>query len=92
MKLFYLSKGHFTHEYFLDSGAFGSRREVLGRDEDYLLCYLKDKIDKKRNTLLYIVNDEMPDEEIKKISKFFSNTKVQVKLESLLKLENPNFK
>lgn len=82
MKTFYLSKGEFTHEFYLDSGAFGSRREILGKDEDFLISSLKDKLDMKRKSELYILKEDVSPENVKQIRKFFSDSKIKVSLES----------
>jgi len=88
MKIYYLSKGHFTNEYYLDNGAFGSRRDVLGKDEDCLISQLKNKVNKKRNSVFYILKEDISKENIKRMQKFFSDSKIRVRLESLVNVTN----
>ena len=87
MKVYYLSQNHITKEYCLDYGAFSSRREILAKDSDFLIDALRNKIDRRRNSVLHIVQDEFPSEYIKQIRKFFSDSKVKVDLESLASIE-----
>lgn len=87
MKIFYLSKNKISKEFSLDYGAFGSRREIIGKDEDYLIQSLKEKVDKKRNSEIYLIREDISPENIKQIRKFFSDTKVKVTLESRLNLD-----
>ncbi len=86
MKTFYLSKNRITGEHNLDDGALGSRRECLGKDEDYLINYLKDKIDKKRKAELYIAKREFSFEQVKDICKLFSDSKIRIYIKAESKM------
>lgn len=80
---YYLSFNNITKEYYLDSGAFSSRRLSLGREEDFLLSYLKKNINRKRNTEFVFLKEGFSSGLIKSIEKYFSDSKVKVGLESV---------
>ena len=82
MKTYYLSKGLLAKEYYLDSGALGSHREVLCHDEDFLIAELKKRLDRKRNSILHVLNGNISQEYAKQINKLFSDSKIKVTLES----------
>ena len=83
MKRFYLSKGKLVRDYYLDEGSFSSRRKVVCNEESFLLERLKDVIDKKRKSRLYIAKDNFPLNQINEIKKFFLDSKVIISADSI---------
>lgn len=85
MKRYYLSYNEITGEHYLDSGAFSSDRAYLGKEEDFLINYLKKNINKKKKSELYVLQEGFDKGLLRKIRVFFSGTKVGVKLDPISK-------
>lgn len=83
MKRYYFSLNDLTNEYYLDFGAFGSRRFYLGRDKDFLIEYFKKNIDLRRKAEFIILKEGIDKKIIKSIEKFFSDSKVNISLDSV---------
>jgi uncharacterized membrane protein len=79
-KIYYLSKNNLTGEYSMHSGVYGSRREDLGRDPDYLIKEVKKRVDRKRKTDFFIIKENFPESSLKNIRKYFSDSKVKISL------------
>lgn len=83
MKRLYLSRidKFFTSNYFIANGAFNERKIHCGKDNESIIKYLKNNVDKKRKTEFYLESSSIPENLINSVSKMFSGTKVKVSIE-----------
>lgn len=83
MKRYYFSFNDITNEYYLDFGAFSSRRLSLGQDKDFLIKSLKKNVNLRRKSEFFILKEGIDKTLIKNLEKFFSDSKVKISLDSL---------
>jgi len=88
MKRYYFSFNNITNEYYLDLGAFSSRRLFLGQDKDFLIKYFKKNVNLRRKAEFIILKEGIDKNVIKNIEKFFSNSKVKISFDSILNIGN----